>query len=101
MTRSKTDRPEWDRVERYLGHDALDRLAQKSVAIVGLGSGGGFVAQTLAMSGVGRFVLIDDDRIEQTNIVRHVADNRYLGMTKVEAIADLILHRNPIAEVQP
>ncbi|HLY26917.1 MAG TPA: ThiF family adenylyltransferase [Aggregatilineales bacterium] len=96
-----TGRAEWDRVERYLGHDALSRLAGKSVAIVGLGSGGGFVAQTLAMSGVGRFVLIDDDHIEASNVVRHVADSRYLQMPKVEGVADLIRHRNPQAEVQP
>src|SRR5258708_37298284 len=91
---------EWDRVERYLGHDALAQLATKSVAIVGLGSGGGFVAQTLAMSCVGRFVLIDDDVIELNNVVRHVADRRYVGMPKVEAVADLIRQRNPNAQVE-
>ncbi len=90
---------EWDRVERYLGHDALAQLATRSVAIIGLGSGGGFVAQTLAMSGVGHFVLIDDDTIEQTNVVRHVADRRYLGKPKVDAVADLIRQRNPSAQV--
>jgi len=90
---------EWDRVERYLGHDALAQLAIRSVAIIGLGSGGGFVAQTLAMSGVGHFVLIDDDTIEQTNVVRHVADRRYLGKPKVDAVADLIRQRNPSAQV--
>lgn len=92
---------EWDRVERYLGHNALEQLAGKSVAIVGLGSGGGFVAQTLAMSGVGHFVLIDDDTLEQTNVVRHVADRRYLGKPKVEAVADLIQQRNPGAWINP
>jgi molybdopterin/thiamine biosynthesis adenylyltransferase len=92
---------EWDRVERYLGHDALAQLANKSVAIIGLGSGGGFVAQTLAMSGVGRFVLIDDDKIEQTNVVRHVADRRYIGKPKVDAVADLIRQRNLNAQVDP
>jgi len=91
---------EWNRVERYLGHDALAQLAAKSVAIVGLGSGGGFVAQTLAMSGVGRFVLIDDDVIELNNVVRHVADRRYIGMPKVEAVADLIRQRTPNAQVE-
>jgi molybdopterin/thiamine biosynthesis adenylyltransferase len=90
---------EWDRIERYLGHDALAQLARKTVAIVGLGSGGGFAAQSLAMSGVGRFVLIDDDKLELTNVVRHVADRRYLGMPKVEAAADLIKQRNPKALV--
>ena len=91
---------EWDRVERYLGHDALTQLAGKAVAVIGLGSGGGFVAQTLAMSGVGRFVLIDDDVLELTNVVRHVADLRYLGQPKVEAVADLIRQRNPKAAVE-
>ncbi len=90
----------WDRVERFLGHAALAQLAQKAVAIVGLGSGGGFVAQTLAMSGVGRFVLIDNDVIEPANVVRHVVDLRYVGKPKVEAVADLIRHRNPQAKVE-
>src|SRR5215475_12496978 len=92
---------EWDRVERYLGHDALAQLAAKSVAVVGLGSGGGFVAQTLAMSGVGHFILIDDDIVEETNVVRHIADRRYLGKPKVEAVADLIQQRNPSAWIKP
>jgi molybdopterin/thiamine biosynthesis adenylyltransferase len=90
----------WDRVERLIGKDNLQRLSEKRVAIVGLGSGGGIVAQALAMSGVGHFVLVDDDTLEPTNIVRHVADRRYLGQPKVEAVADLIHQRNPDAQVQ-
>ena len=90
----------WDRVERYLGHDALTQLAQKKVAIIGLGSGGGFVAQSLAMSGVGQFILIDSDELEHANVVRHVADLRYVGKPKVEAVTDLIHHRNPNAQVE-
>jgi molybdopterin/thiamine biosynthesis adenylyltransferase len=90
----------WDRVERLIGSDNLARLAEKRVAVIGLGSGGGFVALTLAMSGVGHFVLIDDDTLEETNIVRHVADRRYLGQPKVEAVADLIRQRNPNADVK-
>ncbi|PJF37295.1 MAG: hypothetical protein CUN49_01175 [Candidatus Thermofonsia Clade 1 bacterium] len=90
----------WDRVERYLGEDALAQLARKKIAVVGLGSGGGFVALTLAMSGVGQFVLIDDDIVEVTNVVRHVADLRDVGRPKVEAVADLIRARNPKAQVQ-
>ncbi len=90
----------WDRIERYLGEDALAQLARKRVAVVGLGSGGGFVALTLAMSGVGHFVLIDDDTVEITNVVRHVADLRDVGRPKVEAVADLIRARNPNADVQ-
>jgi molybdopterin/thiamine biosynthesis adenylyltransferase len=90
----------WDRVERLIGSDNLGLLKQKRVGIVGLGSGGGFVALSLAMSGVGKFVLVDDDLLEANNIVRHVADSRYIGQPKAKAVAELIRHRNPQAEIE-
>jgi molybdopterin/thiamine biosynthesis adenylyltransferase len=90
----------WDRVERLIGKENLRLLAGKRVGVVGLGSGGGFVAVSLAMSGVGNFVLIDDDVLEEPNIVRHVADKREVGRPKAEAVADLILQRNPNAYVE-
>lgn len=90
----------WDRVERLLGADALAHLATQTVGIIGLGSGGSFAAVSLAMSGVGRFILIDDDVIEPSNVVRHAADLRYVGQPKVEAVADLIRQRNPSAEIK-
>jgi len=90
---------DWDRVERAIGSDNLKRLAESHVVVVGLGSGGGFVALALAMSGVGRFTLVDDDALEETNIVRHVADRRYLGWNKARAVADMIVNRNPQAQV--
>lgn len=89
----------WDRIERLIGTDNLQRLAHKRVGVVGLGSGGGFVAQSLAMSGVGHFVLVDDDILEVNNVVRHVADRRETGRPKAEAVADLIRQRNPEAAV--
>lgn len=90
----------WDRVERLIGKSNLQRLSEATVGIVGLGSGGGFVAQSLAMSGVGHFILVDDDILEETNIVRHVADRRYIGTAKTDAIADIIKQRNPDAHVE-
>lgn len=90
----------WDRVERLLGADNLALLAQKKVGIVGLGSGGGFVAQSLAMSGVGNFVLIDSDTLENANVVRHVADLRDVGKAKAQVLADLIQQRNPAAHCE-
>ncbi|MCU0497212.1 MAG: ThiF family adenylyltransferase [Anaerolineae bacterium] len=90
----------WDRVERLFGSENLARLGRSRVVIAGLGSGGGFVALTLAMSGVGNFILVDNDTLEESNFVRHVADRRYLGWNKAAAVADLIKHRNPNAQIQ-
>ncbi len=89
----------WERVERLIGSDSLSRLEEKKVAVAGLGSGGGFVALSLAMSGVGSFVLVDHDRLERGNVTRHVADLRYVGQNKASAVADLIRNRNPEALV--
>jgi tRNA A37 threonylcarbamoyladenosine dehydratase len=90
----------WDRVERLLGAHSLEHLRGKKVALIGLGSGGGFVATGLAMSAVANFVLIDDDVLEAHNVVRHVGDLRDVGRPKAELVADLILARNAEASVQ-
>lgn len=89
----------FDRVERLIGRSNLEILAVRRVGIIGLGSGGSFVAQSLAMSGVGRFVLIDDDVLEAANVVRHANDLRDVGRPKAEAVADAIRLRSPSAEV--
>lgn len=46
-------------------------LESARVCIVGVGSGGSFLAVEMAKAGVGNFVLIEFDRLEVTNIVRH------------------------------
>jgi molybdopterin/thiamine biosynthesis adenylyltransferase len=49
------------------------------------------------MSGVGHFVLVDNDIIEDSNIVRHVADLSHNGKPKAEVLESLIKVRNPKA----
>ena len=78
-----------------------DALAERSVLVVGLGSGGSTVADLLARSGVGHFVLWDHDHLEVHNVSRHICTRRDLGRRKVDAVADHILSINPTAEVVP
>jgi len=87
----------WQRIEPLVD---LPALAQKHVLVAGLGSGGSTVALELAKTGVGHFTLIDYDRLEQANVIRHECDDRYVGRFKVGAVADLIHKRNPAAEVE-
>lgn len=75
-------------------------LADRKVAVVGLGSGGSHVAMELAKSGVGKFVLVDYDRIELQNVIRHVCGLRDLGRLKTNAMRDRILEKNPFAEIE-
>ena len=89
-----------DRFARARGLLDVEALSEKHVVVVGLGSGGSTVALELAKAGVGRLTLIDPDRLEETNLIRHECDDRYLGQNKAEAVADLIRHRNPQARTE-
>ena len=75
-------------------------LEDRKVAVVGLGSGGSHVVIELAKAGVGKFVLVDFDRIELHNIIRHICGLSDLGRLKTNVMRDRILDKNPFAEVE-
>ena len=74
-------------------------LKNKTVGIVGLGSGGSPIAIELAKAGIGKFVLIDFDRLELSNVARHVCGINDLGRYKTFAVRDYIIQKNPYAEI--
>jgi molybdopterin/thiamine biosynthesis adenylyltransferase len=63
----------FDRQVRAFGAEGQRRIAQLTVAIVGLGGTGSLVAQQLAHLGVRKFILVDDDVVEASNLNRVVA----------------------------
>lgn len=77
-----------------------DVLSEASVLIVGLGTGGAYVAVELAKCGVGEFVLVDSDRIDVGNVSRHLAGVSHAGRRKVFVVRDLIREANPLARVE-
>ena len=76
-----------------------DRLGELRVMLVGLGSLGGAIALALARSGVGRFVLIDPDRLSVDNICRHVGTIPDIGRHKVQVVQEMLANINPEVEV--
>lgn len=70
-------------------------LQEKTVGIIGMGSGGSLLALYLAKSGVKNFIFIDDDRLETHNIIRHISDLTHLGRYKTLAVKDYIELRIP------
>jgi len=61
-------------------------ISGRSVAIVGVGALGSFVADAMARSGVGHVTLVDNDSLLPGNLVRHLASSRSVGHAKVEAM---------------
>ena len=88
------------RTKLLIGEESLGLLDRAHVIIFGIGGVGGYVAEGLARSGVGRFTLVDRDTVGESNINRQIiALNSTVGQYKTEAMAARILDINPGAEV--
>lgn len=72
-------------------------LRDRKVSIVGCGSLGSKVAVMMARSGVGKFLLVDDDLLLPDNFVRHDLDWRDAGTHKADSLARRIQLVNPAA----
>lgn len=91
---------EFSRTELLIGKNALEKLQQSKVAVFGIGGVGSFVIEGLVRSGVGAFVLVDDDCICLTNLNRQLhATRKTVGRPKVEVMKERILDINPKATV--
>jgi len=84
---------------RLKGQVNLSKLSNARVVVVGLGSGGSYIAVEMAKAGVGHFLLVDFDRLELVNIVRHQCGTESIGRYKTKAVAEKIKHHNPSATV--
>jgi len=91
----------FSRTELLLGQAALETLSKSRVAVFGIGGVGSFTVEALARSGVGHFLLVDDDLVCATNINRQlIALHSTVGRPKVEVMAERIRDINPRAEVE-
>jgi len=77
-----------------------DSLLQKTVMIVGVGSGGSYLAQQLVRSGVGCLILIDPDRVEAHNLSRTTYMVSDIGELKVMAMRRQLMNINPTVLVE-
>jgi len=90
------------RQAQAFGTQGQDKIAKLSVGIVGLGGVGAFVAHQLALLGVRKFVLVDADVVEATNLNRFVgASSRDVAekTPKVRVLDRLIRQLDPKTEV--
>lgn len=88
--------------QEFLGAHSATVLALSRVAVVGLGGGGSHIVQQLGHLGVGRIVVYDGDRVEESNLNRLVGATERdveLGTLKTEVAARTVEHINSKASV--
>ncbi|KYK28306.1 hypothetical protein AYK20_07325 [Thermoplasmatales archaeon SG8-52-1] len=71
------------------------KLKESSVGIAGLGGLGSNAAIALARAGIGRLVLVDFDKIEESNLTRQYYFLDQIGKLKTIALQDNIKKINP------
>ena len=84
------------RTSLLIGEEALQRLAQSHVMVVGLGGVGSYAAEFIARSGVGKMTIIDGDVVDPTNRNRQLpalATNH--GESKALIMAERLKAINP------
>ncbi|MCD7828489.1 MAG: tRNA threonylcarbamoyladenosine dehydratase [Clostridiales bacterium] len=87
---------QFSRTQLLFGSEAMQRLAESSVAVFGIGGVGSYTAEALVRSGVGTLDLIDDDKICLTNLNRQVfATRKTVGQYKVDCAEQRLLEINP------
>ena len=97
-----------DQLQRYSRHILLPEVGAKGqkellaakVFIIGAGGLGSPVGYYLAAAGVGTIGIIDNDRVEMSNLQRQIAHStRTLGMLKVESAKSTFEALNPDVNV--
>lgn len=76
---------------KEIGGPGVGRLRAASVAIVGAGALGGPCALYLAAAGIGRLSVVDDDRVDRSNLQRQVQFGEAdIGALKAERLAERV-----------
>lgn len=101
MTEERRDLERYDRQVRIEGWDQ-ENLTRAKIVVVGVGATGCEVAKNLALMGIGKLVLVDNDVVELSNLSRQMLfldDN--LGEPKAIVAADRLRKMNPLVKVEP
>lgn len=85
-----------NRTRLLFGDAAIKKLSSATIMIVGCGAVGSFAIEALARSGIGNLILIDSDRIEESNINRQLfALDSTINKEKVAVAKQRINDINP------
>jgi molybdopterin/thiamine biosynthesis adenylyltransferase len=76
-------------------HPDVETLADKRIAILGVGAIGSVVADLLHRSGVGTLNLVDHDTVLPGNTTRHLLGDAAVGLPKARAVANALYAARP------
>ena len=92
---------QFERTRRLLGDENTRILGSKTIAIAGIGAVGGYALEALARIGIGHFILVDFDRVSESNINRQIlALHSTIGELKTDAAECRVMDINPECTIE-
>lgn len=89
----------FEREELLIGNK-IELIKSKTVLVLGLGGVGGYVVESLVRAGIGNIILVDNDRVDITNLNRQVISlHSNIGEYKTDAWENRINDINPLCKV--
>ena len=87
---------QFSRLQILIGEDNLSKLQKSCVAVFGVGGVGGYTVEALVRSGIGKIVMVDNDKVSLTNLNRQIyALHSTIGKYKVDVAKERVLDINP------
>ncbi|MFC1763854.1 ThiF family adenylyltransferase [Planctomycetota bacterium] len=96
---------DWQKTENWHPDEILNRgrlnpwLTKSKVLIIGVGALGSTIAEMLVRAGVMCIGLIDNDKLEVGNLVRHTLTINDIGRAKVTALIERLSNLSPFANI--
>jgi len=95
------DDDKYDRQKRITGWDQ-SKIANATVMIIGVGATGNEVVKNLALTGIGKIIIVDYDIIEKSNLNRCILfnmENFIENKYKVDVVIEACKQLNPDTEI--
>jgi len=93
--------PYWmSRTQLMLGDEKVENLRNKNVLVIGLGGVGGICAEMIARAGVGKMTIVDNDKVDASNINRQIpALHSTVDQQKAQVLGQRLKDINPELEL--
>ena len=89
-----------ERTAMLIGEEGLERLSESCVAVIGVGGVGGYAAEMVVRSGVGRLIIMDSDDVSVSNKNRQLlALDSTVGRPKCDVLKERLLDINPQLDI--
>jgi tRNA A37 threonylcarbamoyladenosine dehydratase len=83
-----------------LGDEKIENVRNKNILVIGLGGVGGICAEMIARAGVGKMTIVDNDKVDASNINRQIpALHSTVDQQKAQVLGQRLKDINPELEL--